>query len=387
MSKSLYDYCIERDDFVLLVQWDKEQNGELTTRNVSYGSHIKAWWRCEFGHQWRSAVYSRTHAKTGCPYCAGNRNLCASSPFAVSYPELMAEWHPTLNGDLSPDEIAPGTHRKIWWKCKKGHEWKAEVKSRVQGSGCPVCANRKIKVGENDLATTHPEIAAQWHPTRNGNRTPRDVVAGNHAKVWWQCEKGHEWQAVIQARTATGSGCPVCAGKVVLPGINDLGSVAPAIAAQWHPEKNGPLTPEQVTSLSNRKAWWLCSKGHAYQTVIANRVRNATGCPYCGNQKVLVGFNDLETVAPAIAQQWNPDLNGELTPRMVTAGSHRKVWWQCADGHVWKAFIYARTGPQKTGCPVCAGKVKPDARMRHAAILTAGRKVAADIQEKQREDD
>jgi len=212
-------------------------------------------------------------------------------------------------------------------------------------------------VGVNDLATTHPELAAQWHPVKNGRRTPQSVVCGSRAKVWWRCGKGHEWQAIIASRSVGGAGCPVCDGKQVLPGDNDLESQFPRIAAQWDREKNAQK-PSEVTAFSNRKAWWRCERGHSYQAAIAQRTQAATGCPYCAGRKVLAGFNDLETVAPQIAAQWHKTLNGELTPRMVTAGSKKKIWWQCSDGHVWKAVVYSRTGKRKAGCPVCAGKVK-----------------------------
>ena len=72
---------------------------------------------------------------------------------------------------------------------------------------------------------------------------------------------------------------------------------------------------------------------------------------------------------PEIAGQWHPTLNGGLTPEMVTAGSSRKVWWQCPDGHVWKAIICSRTGKQKCGCPVCAGRVKEDRAERYTAVF------------------
>ena len=152
--------------------------------------------------------------------------------------------------------------------------------------------------------------------------------------------------------------CPVCAGKSIVPGENDLQTLFPEIAAQWYAEKNGMLTPEQVSPYSNRKVWWRCDLGHPYQAMIGARTMHGSGCPYCANRKVLPGFNDLATVEPKIAAQWHPTLNGALTPEMVTAGSHRKVWWQCPNGHIWKAVIYSRAGPQKCGCPICAGRVK-----------------------------
>ena len=283
--------------------------------------------------------------------------------FATLWPELAAQWHPTRNGALTPSEVLPGSHRKVWWRCEKGHEWQAEVKTRVNGCGCPVCANRKLAEGENDLATLRPELAAQWHPTRNGSLTPGDLTAGTRRKVWWRCDKGHEWQASVLSRTSLGNGCPVCAGKQIIPGENDLASQFPQLAAQWHPDKNGALRPENVSPNSNRKVWWLCPLGHAWKATVTSRSRAGAGCPFCAGRKVWPGFNDLETVEPKVAAQWHPTLNGQLTPRMVTAGSRRKVWWQCPEGHVWKAVVYSRAGKRKCGCPVCAGRIS-EARMK-----------------------
>lgn len=242
------------------------------------------------------------------------------------------------------------------------------VKTRVFGSGCPVCANRAVLPGQNDLGTTHPVLAAQWHPTKNGGLTPQSVTAGTHRKVWWRCEMGHEWQAAIASR-ADGTGCPVCAGKQVLPGENDLASRFPGIAAQWNEARNGTLTPEQISAYSNRRVWWRCELGHEWQAAVGGRTKSGTGCPYCANRKVLAGFNDLATARPVLAAQWHPTLNGTLTPEMVMPGSHQKVWWQCDAGHIWRAVIHSRAGPQKCGCPVCAGRVSEKWRKRYATAL------------------
>lgn len=202
-----------------------------------------------------------------------------------------------------------------------------------------------------------PELLAQWHPEKNGALTPSSVTYGSKMKIWWRCEKGHEWQACIFSRVH-GAGCPGCSGKVVYPGKNDLSSLFPQVAAQWHPVKNLPLTPRSVTAFSNRRAWWQCEKGHEWQAQVSSRSSGGVGCPYCSGRKVLAGFNDLATLYPVIAAQWAEDLNGGLTARMVTAGSAKKVWWRCGDGHVWKAVISSRAGKRKHGCPVCSGRYK-----------------------------
>lgn len=369
MRKSLYDFCVENGKENLLLQWDSGKNLPLTPHSVTYGSRQKIWWCCERGHEWQAEVYTRTSGDAGCPFCAGKQVCVGETDLASQNPALAAQWHPTKNAPLTPDRVSVGSHRSVWWVCEQGHEWRAIVKSRSGGCGCPVCANRTLLRGVNDLASTHPNLALQWHPTKNGRLTPGDLMAGTRRKVWWKCGKGHEWQASAASRSS-GTGCPVCAGKMVVPGENDLASHFPAIARQWHPDRNEPLMPEAVSACSNRKVWWRCELGHEYQAVIAARTKYSTGCPYCAGKKVLAGFNDLAALEPEIAAQWHPTLNGALTPEMVTAGSAKSVWWQCPEGHVWKALVYSRAGPQKCGCPVCAGRVKPSRLERYAAMMT-----------------
>ena len=357
VRQTLYDYCVENGKTFLLEQWHPEKNLPLTPENLTCGSRKKVWWRCPDGHEWQAAVCTRTGGGAGCPCCSGKQLWPNRDDLASRYPKLAAQWHPTMNGSVTPDRVLPGSHKLAWWICGKGHVWRAMVKSRTEGSGCPYCANQALLPGENDLATTNPELARQWHPTKNAPLTPRNVVGGSSRRVWWQCERGHEWQAVIFSRVQ-GAGCPVCAGRRVVPGENDLASQFPDLAAQWHPEKNGTLRPDAVSPNSNRKVWWKCGLGHEYAAIVASRTMHRSGCPYCTGKKVLPGFNDLATLEPELAAQWHPDLNGALTPEMVTVGSHRKIWWQCPEGHVWKAVIYSRARGQKCGCPVCAGRVR-----------------------------
>lgn len=288
------------------------------------------------------------HCQTFKEYCIDSGRL-----------SLLRQWHPEKNRDLTPDDVASGSRRKVWWTNECGHEWQQEVYNRRIGVDiCPVCAGHIVFPGFNDLASCNPDLASQWHPTKNRACTPQNVRPYTHKKVWWRCEKGHEWQATIGSRTA-GASCPVCANRIIVPGINDLAYTHPELAAQWHPTKNGTLTPQKVSHGYDRKVWWICEKGHEWQVKITDRTWGSHGCPYCTGQDVLKGFNDLATTCPNIAEQWHPTLNGVLTPEMVTAGSHRKVWWICSEGHVWKAAIYNRAGKKKrTNCPVCAGNIK-----------------------------
>lgn len=355
MKKTFYDFCRETGREGLLTQWDTASNGGLSPQTVSYGSRKKVWWICPKGHRWQAEISCRGGQGEGCPVCAGRQVAPGENDLATRLPAIAAQWHREKNGSLTPDQVMPGSHQKVWWQCEQGHEWQAIVKSRAEGCGCPVCANRKILPGVNDLVTACPGLAEEWHPTKNGALRPQTLAPGTRRKVWWQCAQGHQWQATVASRACNGSGCPVCAGKQVCPGENDLASVYPNLAAQWHPTKNAPLTPSAVTPSSNRSIWWRCDRGHQWRAPVSQRTRASTGCPYCSGRRVLAGFNDLGTLAPLVAAQWAEDLNGTLTPDQVTVGSSRRVWWRCQEGHTWKAKIYSRTGKQGAGCPVCAG--------------------------------
>ena len=103
-----------------------------------------------------------------------------------TYPELASEWHPTMNGKLTPEDITFGSGKKVWWLGKCGHEWEARINNRVYKSqDCPYCAGRKVLVGFNDLCTTHPELAKEWHPTKNGDLLPQEVTAASKKNIWW----------------------------------------------------------------------------------------------------------------------------------------------------------------------------------------------------------
>jgi len=276
------------------------------------------------------------------------------------FPDVAAEWHPTLNGDTTPDQVTAGTHHKFWWKCDVAgdHEWQAQSRDRTGlENGCPYCAGRQVSV-TNSLATLFPEVAAEWHPTLNGDTTPDQVVAGTHHKFWWKCDVAgdHEWPAIVASRTR-GRGCPCCAGQKVSV-TNSLATLLPEVAAEWHPTKNGDLTPVDVVAGSGKKVWWKCpaADDHEWPAILVSRTREGHGCPCCAGQKVSV-TNSLATLFPEVAAGWHPTKNGDLTPADVVAGSNRKFWWKCpvADDHEWPA-----TGANRTrlghGCPCCAGK-------------------------------
>lgn len=352
--ETLYDHCLRTGKQELLSSWD-DANAPLTPKTISYGSKKKLWWHCKAGHRWQAPVYSRTSG-SGCPYCHGKAVLTGDNDLESCFPAIAAQWDFRKNAPARPSEQLPQSHKRVWWRCEHGHEWAASIHSRVAGCGCPVCSGRIAVAGENSLADKFPLLCEQWDHEKNAPLTPEQVMPGSRRKVWWKCKKGHSWQAAISSRTAGSTACPVCSGRAVIAGENDLQTIFPNIAAQWDKEKNGSLSPSSVSPFSNYHVWWLCEKKHSYRATVSSRTSQASDCPYCRNRKVLAGFNDLKTQHPEVAAQWDKELNGNLTPDMLTSGSHRKVWWKCPLGHQWKTAVYARTGPSGTGCPVCAGR-------------------------------
>ena len=274
---------------------------------------------------------------------------------AETHPEVAKQWHQTKNGNLTPNDVTSGSGKKIWWKCEKGddHIWQSIVNNRRKGVSCPICSNRKA-VKSNCLATTNPDLANQWHPTKNGKLTSFDIIAGSNKKVWWKCDKGddHQWFEMIAKRTTRGFGCPICSNRKAVK-ANCLATTHPDLAKQWHSTKNGKLTPYDVAAGSGKRVWWKCDIGddHEWQATVLNR-KKGTSCPICSRRKA-VKSNCLATTHPDLANQWHPIKNGNLTPFDITVGSVKEVWWKCdkGDDHEWKTKAVFRSNGN--GCPFC----------------------------------
>ena len=179
----------------------------------------------------------------------------------------------------------PYSHKKVWWICDKGHEWQIAVSARTKKkSGCPYCSGR-LASDDNCLQTLYPELAKEWHPSKNGKLTPKDVTTGTDRKVWWKCTESHSWKAAISHRTGKkATGCPYCSGRYATKD-NNLSANFPELLKEWHYEKNNPLKPHELKSGSNKKVWWKCEKGHEWKTSPNKRTgSDKTGCPYCNPQ-------------------------------------------------------------------------------------------------------
>lgn len=207
-------------------------------------------------------------------------------------PDIAAEWDREKNYPLTPRNFSPGSNHRAWWTCQNSHSYQTSIVSRTNEHGCPYCAGnfrlttnsderRKWLTNSNRmLSATHPSLAKDWHPTKNGI-TPDDISAGSTARVWWQCAQNHEWQAPVynRAKASGPTGCPFCANKKA-SAENNLASQNSHLALEWNHERNRELKPEQVLPSSGKTVWWVCKKGHEWEAKIAARSRG-TGCPLC----------------------------------------------------------------------------------------------------------
>ncbi len=470
------------DNAQLMAEWNWEKNNELgfDPDTLTLGSHKNVWWKCGYGHEWQATISNRTIGR-GCPYCASKKVLKGFNDLQTVNPALAKEWNYEKDNGLTPEDVTPSSNRKVWWKCNKGHEWQASINSRNKGHGCPYCSGLYVIKGKNDLQTVNPTLAKEWNCEKNNDLTPRDVLTNSEKKVWWKCQKGHEWQATITNRNR-GRGCPICnserqtsfpeyvivyyikkygldvihsykakgyeldiyipSRKIAieydgyfwhknktdkdleknqkclqdgiklyriregLPSLNDssidyivqenqvdllktleeiLSKIIgtnididikrdliaienlreytekhnsilfsnPKIANEWNYEKNGNLKPEHLSTNSNKKVWWKCGNGHEWQANIDSRTRG-NGCPYCSGRYTAKGENDLQTLNPVLAKEWNYEKNDGLSPEDVTPNSGKRVWWKCSKGHEWQAKIYHRNNG--SGCPYCSGR-------------------------------
>lgn len=274
----------------IALEFDIDLNNEAPSQFVIGSARIVSWICSNYpDHKWEDSIHHRAMRGDGCPYCSGHRIITGFNDFATLSPDLMIEWHPTLNISVNPSTLSRLSNDGVWWKCVKhpDHEWVAAPSTRNLGRGCPYCANKKVKSGFNDLATHFPDLAKSWHPYKNGNLLPTHVTSYSQKQIWWLDEFGHDWEETPGNRAGKGFGCPYCSGHRVLSGFNDLATLYPEIIHEWHSTLN-EFGPDSVTGKSHILIWWICSEcKYEWVTDAATRTRTpGGGCKFCNMKRV-----------------------------------------------------------------------------------------------------
>lgn len=374
-------------------EWHPNLNGDLKPSDFTPGSGAKVWWQCAAcGAEWQAIISNRTAKNSvGCRSCASKARITVRPGQSLLdlHPHLVDELHPTLNNNLPPDAISPGSRKKMWWLCPAcGNEYEMTPSHRTgpAASGCPPCAYRRIGViqtapknGES-FADLSPSVAESWHPSRNLPTTPNSIKNGSGFRAWWKCPNldcGYEWQTSVANRTSgKKTGCSRCSRAqrrvvhakthIAEPG-ESFGDLHPDLLTEWNADRNGDLDPFRLKPAASVKAWWTCRDcGHEWQTTIGLRTTAGTGCSPCSYKQRGVKRQtpdpgqSVAELFPDVVKEWDWERNGDLDPRKLRPGSDLKVWWVCArKGHSWEAHIYHRASLNPTGCFQCVHSPEP----------------------------
>ena len=268
----------------LFLEWHHALNKKYSAQKLTLGSGVKVWWICERDHEWQATPNKRAYGQN-CPYCAGNL-ASDENNLTVSHPSVFQHWDVNKNSEDATNYL-PGSSHKVWWVCEKGHQEFTSIRLRARRKHqCLQCLKarkgdlaRRAKRNDN-LKITHPNLINEWDFDLN-DRLPEFFTKGSNDKVFWRCEYAHSWQAVISSRALSNTGCPYCAGQLVSQ-ENSLYAQFPELAQEWDVKKN-KMSPQEVAPFSDKKAWWLCSRGHSWKAVIGSR-SYGNGCPKCSNQ-------------------------------------------------------------------------------------------------------
>ena len=368
---SLEEWCIKNDHEDILQNYNRGNNS-VPASKIGKATRAKVWWKCENPKHspWLASVAAVTWKCSGCPTCSNRRIEPGVNDILTLFPNVCKDWDYDKNSGIDIRLTSPGSNQKIWWRCSKcGKKWRQSPSKKINTkrsdiAGCAKCRIVEMtNINENledwCVRNRKPEILREYN--RGRNELPASKVgkcSGKHVK--WVCAKGHAWEAPPNNRTNPKKvrGCPVCGRKKLVPGVNDFGTLFPDIAKEWDYEKNYPKTPADVFPGNNTTwYWWKCSNGHSYRTKLNNKTSaaNRSGCPYCQNDKVLTGFNDLETWCKQnnfeiLIKEYSPNNRHKINE--ILYGHDGKVEWICSVcGCRYYSNVYYRT--KGTGCPKC----------------------------------
>lgn len=314
--------------------------------------------------------------------------MATLKPLKTSHPELWKQidqpWANEHGIDIN--KLTAGSSVRLRWYCELKHHWETIVRHRaLSKSNCPYCGNKKVWSGFNDFATTHPQFLKEIDYELTPN-LPTEVIAGSDKLLSFKCGKGTHSYYLSPKRKTQGVGCGVCHGIQIVKGINDAGSLIPELATQYDPTHhlNQDKTIHEIAPTSPHKRGWRCELNHSWIDAPVNRVirgketgqyRLVNGCPYCGNRKLLAGFNDIATVSPKLAREFHltHPLNKGLTPDQVIAGGRQIYGWKCERcEHEWEASINRRYNLHQD-CGNCteshSSKVEDDLREKLRPLL------------------
>lgn len=239
-------------------------------------SSKKIWWLCCKGHEFEQVIAKRTSRGDGCPYCSGRYPIIGENDLGTLASYVSVFWDKESNGEMC--NYTAHSTKTVKWKCPQKHAWFNKISNQVNYNVCPYCSGKYLIVGVNDVATVYPMFVDEWDDLENGKKAS-EVKANTRYRAAWKCDKNHKYRATIYNRLK-GRGCPYCAGKKPIIGVNDLETLyADLIKEEWDYIKNR-RKPCEFLPKSNHRAWWKCKNNHSWKALISERTRG-TGCLEC----------------------------------------------------------------------------------------------------------
>lgn len=300
--------------------------------------------RCKIdGYEWKVAPQNITQG-CGCPVCAGKAVLAGYNDLATTHPYLVSEWDYEENGLLLPTMVSHGTERIVGWICKSGHKYKCSVYDKAKGLQCKVCnlENRKswqeLRVyyyirkyfpdaisGHKNNADGLPELdiyipslkfaieydGAYYHKNPEKDKQKDDICNtlnihlvrireygcpqydSNCDFIYLENNDGRDLvnaiRSVLQTLNIKEPDIDFMRDSGKINNLvyhkkleNSLQERYPEVAQDWHPTKNGNLTPEHVSQKSCKNVWWLCHTcKYEWLSTITNRTSKNQKCPNC----------------------------------------------------------------------------------------------------------
>ena len=348
-------------------EWDYRKNYPLTPDLFSTGSSQKFFWICPENHSYTSNIKNRVHRHSGCPKCYKNNQTVIAMRGKLKNTVSLQEKNPDYlsmfdieRNSINPSDIPLMSTKKLWWICENMHPFQRNAVSMSVNQLCPTCSL---------VIFSNPDIAKEFHPSKNVDINVNDLDQASTQKVWWVCKNGHEWKRDVSGRVREKSGCPHCYNqnrgeilrKSAVHRVGSLQSRMSDFLVLWDYDKNETL-PSDVTIKSNIKVWWKCLKGHPpYQQSVIDKT-NGQDCPVCANEirveKMRVSrlkkFGSFKENHPELMQYWDNLKNKLLDPSNLTSGSKEKVHWVCPNHHKWESSLNTMTAKRRLHiCPVC----------------------------------
>lgn len=329
--------------------WDLERNHSRPSQHLPSENKIKYWWKCQFDHSYQMTINARTNQGSGCPYCAGQAVNDTNSLVSTN-PELVKQWSFERNLEVRPEFVTAGSNKKVWWRCKYGHEWKAAIYSRASGKGCAKCSNQSSRpelriFSEFDLLFDGVEHRA------NFNGQEYDIfLRDRHIGVEFDGSYYHKDINRDRKKNSIAEKSGVTLLRVREWPLDKIAENDVIL------DRDNVLKKQHIDLLINNIVGEMGKLEGSIQSYLAEE----------GFQNE-AQFNELSSYLPGplpgksfaehhpeLISEWNFSKNSPIGPKDLSFGSNLKVSWQCKQGHSFEMSPKTRHSGQN--CPFCSGR-------------------------------